>query len=292
MYDKNYNSFKRSAYYPRLFLLIGKIKYTFLVTYRFIRVQKIFYSLMGSQYVRSKDMIEIDITYECNLLCYNCNRSSAQAPEKLHMSLEKIKDFVKDSLSKNKQWKRIRVLGGEPTLHPKFLEILEELLAYKHWNPGCIIEVVTNGYGTKVNAMIQQIPKDIWIENSNKSDRVQPDFGPFNLAPVDEKKFKLTEFANGCSIMKDCGMGLTPMGYYPCAIAGGIDRILGKNIGLTTLPDDSNDMEELVRTFCQYCGRFRDGYYIPKNLRSFLMKQQTSVTWDYLYKKWNSREKL
>lgn len=26
-----------------------------------------------------------------------------------------------------------------------------------------------------------------------------------------------------------CGMGVTPYGYYPCAVAGGIDRIFGFN---------------------------------------------------------------
>ena len=31
--------------------------------------------------------------------------------------------------------------------------------------------------------------------------------------------------ACGCRVIKDCGLGLTPSGYYMCAIAGGIDRI-------------------------------------------------------------------
>jgi sulfatase maturation enzyme AslB (radical SAM superfamily) len=42
------------------------------------------------------NQIEIDITYECNLKCINCNRSSTQAPIKEGMTLDKLKNlFVK-----------------------------------------------------------------------------------------------------------------------------------------------------------------------------------------------------
>lgn len=284
-----YNSFNNPSNYPKNKILFGKIKYKLLSIYRLIRVQKIF-NIINPQYKRSRDNIEIDITYQCNLYCNNCNRSSTQAPDKLHISLKDIINFVDSSVENKKYWKRIRILGGEPTLHPNILEIINELLRYKKFNSKVLIELVTNGYGTKVNNILNKIPKEIWIENSKKDDIVQPEFGPFNLAPIDEKKFIFADYSNGCSIMEDCGMGLTPMGYYPCAVAGGIDRITKKNIGYKNLPSESDDMLELVKEFCQYCGRFRDGHYIPKNIRKPIYEQQTSLTWKRLYNNWRKNK--
>lgn len=281
-----FNSFSNPSRYPNNKIIIGKLKYRFLFFYRFLRVQKFVTKYLGVQYKRSRDYIEIDITYHCNLHCYNCNRSSTQAPEKLHIKIEKIKDFVDESINLKKYWNRIRVLGGEPTLHPEFLVIIDELLRYKKFCPKVIIEVVTNGHGEKVNDIIKKIPKEIWVENSNKDSVIQPEFGPFNLAPIDEKKNLFVDYSNGCAIMSDCGMGLTPMGYYPCAVAGGIDRIIKRNIGYKNIPDDSDDMLTLAKEFCQYCGRFRDGHYIPKNIRKPIIEQQTSNTWEVLYKNW------
>jgi MoaA/NifB/PqqE/SkfB family radical SAM enzyme len=70
------------------------------------------------------NQIEIDITYECNLKCINCNRSSTQAPIKEGMTLEQIENFVRESVELNKKWKLINLLGGEPSIHKDFLEIV------------------------------------------------------------------------------------------------------------------------------------------------------------------------
>ena len=290
LYDKK-NSFNKPIYFSKSFLLFGKIKYQLASLYRYIRVQKPISYCLGPQYTRSRNLIEIDITYECNLMCHNCNRSSTQAPEKLHISIEKIQNFVNTSIESGKQWKRIRILGGEPTLHPNFFEIMDELLRYKFYFKPCLIEVVTNGYGEKVNSILKKIPKEIWIENSEKTDKVQPDFGPFNLAPIDEQKYKFSDYSNGCSIMSECGMGLTPLGYYPCAVAGGIDRILGENIGYDDLPNDTVTMLEITNKLCRYCGRFKDGHFVPKNLRKPLIEQKTSKSWKKLYTNWKQRDK-
>jgi len=53
-----------------------------------------------------------------------------------------------------------------------------------------------------------------------------------------------------------CGMGVTPYSYYPCAVAGGIDRIFGFNLGRKTLSSD-DDMKDLLEHFCSFCGHFK-----------------------------------
>ena len=65
-----------------------------------------------SEYRVASNLIEIDLTNLCNLKCNNCNRSSAQAPEAVHIELDEIRKFVDDSLKQGRNWTRIRLLGG------------------------------------------------------------------------------------------------------------------------------------------------------------------------------------
>jgi hypothetical protein len=214
---------------------------------------------MWNKYSRSQNLIEIDITYNCNLKCYNCNRSCTQAPSTDDMTAEQIYKFINESIIKNVQWKTIRILGGEPTLHPNLVTILRMLNNYRiEMLPESTIQLVTNGFGRKVNERLSKIPDGIDIENSGKTSRVQITFHPFNIAPVDVDRFKDYDFSGGCWIASECGMGLTPYGYYPCAIAGGIDRIFGFDQGRKELPRPGDELLGLFSKFCKYCGHFME----------------------------------
>ncbi len=275
----------RSAVHYLISLLSGPW-YALRGCYRQFRITPTATRLLGPQYLRSRDAIEIDITYACNLRCTNCNRSVTQAPDKTHMPLDMIEAFVRDSIAHNKRWRTIRVLGGEPTLHPRFLDILHVLRKYRGFAPECSIQVVTNGHGKAVQAALRKIPPDIRVENSAKEGNVQPDFGPFNMAPMDDPAFRSSDYANGCSIMTECGMGLTPGGYYQCAVAGGIDRLLGYPHGRASLPRDADDMLDLSRTLCRLCGHFKDGHMIPASLRAPLLDEPKSAAWVKIYADW------
>ncbi|WP_341580967.1 radical SAM protein [Marinobacter metalliresistant] len=253
---------------------------------RWVRIQKPVTRFLGYQYAPARDLIEIDLTYLCNLRCNNCNRSSAQAPEARHMSISQIRQFVDDSIAQKRHWRRIRILGGEPTLHPEFLQIMEILIRLKEVAPKTIIEVVTNGFGAKVNAILDRIPEGVQVENSAKSQNIQPGFGPFNLAPIDSWQYAFADYRNGCDIAQSCGIGLTPQGYYPCAVAGGIDRVLGLERGRQSIPHTGDDMRDLMAEACRLCGRFRDGHYVPEKLRKPLMEQKTSKSWAKIYHSW------
>lgn len=259
--------------------------------YRHARVHRALTRLAGPQYVRSRDRIEIDLTYACNLRCLNCNRSITQAPDKMHMSRAMIQDFVAESISRGKRWATIRLLGGEPTLHPDFLGVLDDLLQYKRWHPACVVQVVTNGNGKGVQTMLKKIPAGIVIENSAKTGNLQPSFGPFNLAPADDPAYRHADYRNGCAVMSECGMALTPLGYYPCAVAGGIDRIEGNRLGVAHLPDDADDMLAAAERLCRLCGHFREGHFTPEHLRPPTLEQKLSPTWVALYQAWRQDRK-
>lgn len=285
------NSFGRNPFYRKRFILAGKGVYWLKAHWRHFRISPWVTRLLGPQYRRSRSRIEIDITYACNLKCFNCNRSVRQAPERLHMPLSMIEDFVEQSIKGGKQWQRIRVLGGEPTVHPKFLEIINVLCRYREWNPSCLIEVVSNGHGEHVKQQLEALPASVWVENSSKESNIQPSFGPFNDAPQDDVKYANKDFTNACAIVEDCGMGLTPLGYYPCAVAGGIDRILKKGMGTSSIPEDGDDMRQTLAECCRLCGRFRDGHFVPSNLRPELKEEIISKSWVDLYASWKKGAK-
>lgn len=56
--------------------------------YHFIRSQSLLTRIFGPQYTRSHRLVEIDITYNCNLRCPNCNRSCSQAPTRKQMTIQ------------------------------------------------------------------------------------------------------------------------------------------------------------------------------------------------------------
>lgn len=247
-------------------------------THLFIRRQKPVTRLLGEKYSRSNKFIEIDITYNCNLKCFNCDRSCTQAPSNEQMSVEQIRKFIKESIESNVRWERIRVLGGEPALHPDLIEILNILLDYKKRNSsGTKIQLATNGFGKIVNTVLSNVPEEIEILNTSKESKVQP-FYPFNIAPKDSTLWKYSDYSSGCWVTSGCGMGLTRYGYYPCAPAGGIDRVFGFDYGRKRLPSPDDSMRDLLKHFCKYCGHFR-------NIRR-TNKEIISPTWKKAYEKY------
>lgn len=284
------SSFPREPRVRYRFPRLARWAYRLRTGWRALRVLKGIRWLLGYQYQVSRDQIEIDLTYLCNLKCNNCNRSSAQAPEALHLELDRVREFVADSLVQRRAWRRIRLLGGEPTLHPQFSDVFAILEPLRSLNPALIIEVVSNGHGDKVRRQIAALPSHVLVENSEKSGAVQVHFGPFNLAPQDAWWHSLVDYRHGCSIPSQCGIGLTPTGYYPCAVAGGIDRVVGHGRGRDRLPDGRDDMRDLMDRACRLCGRFRDGHFVPYNLREPLVTQQTSASWQRIYAAWSARQ--
>lgn len=248
-----------------------------------LRAQKAATRLLGPQYVRSRRYIEIDITYRCNLRCSNCNRSCTQAPSKEIISVEAVEAFVEQSIARGVQWERIRLLGGEPTLHPELPAILNVLLSYKSAHrPDIRLVLCTNGAGERVNRVLSVLPMGVEVKSTAKSGR-QRLFRPFNLAPIDGRLHRFYDFRAGCRIISDCGLGLTPTGYYPCAVAGGIDRVFGFGLGRRHLPEPEDEMRDEMSVLCRCCGHF--GFLWPTK------RQKMSLSWKRAYRAYRDRSK-
>ncbi|RQD82156.1 MAG: radical SAM protein [Methanocalculus sp. MSAO_Arc2] len=228
--------------------------------------------------------IEIDITYDCKLRCPNCARSCSQAPDVLAMSPQQIERFINESLSNNVTWDLIGVLGGEPMLHPEVEEILEVLLSYKmDYSPESVIRITTSGYGKVVKDALLRVPKGVEVNNTSKQSPYQEKFEPFNLAPVDQWKFFLSDYRNGCSTTSDCGLGLNAYGYYPCGPGGSIDRVMGFDIGLKKIPSSRQEIISQMDQLCRYCGHFCSRHFIPKEERETIVGSPISHSWISAY---------
>ena len=243
--------------------------------YQFIRVQSCIVRRFGRQYQPSREFVEIDITYKCNLKCLNCNRSCNQAPSRMEMPVAMVEAFIRESIERDMQWKRIRLLGGEPTLHSRILDIIALLSDYQSSrNPNVKLVLGTNYHGDRVLRVLEKLPDNIIIQSTLKTSRVNL-FKPFNVAPADTLLNRFSDYACGCRIIADCGLGLTPSGYYMCAVAGGIDRIFQYHLGRDHLPPATDDLSDQMAAFCRLCGHF--GFQWP------VRREKISPTWRKAY---------
>ena len=222
------------------------------------------------------DRIEIDITFECNLKCKGCNRSCGLAPSKERMSIDDIHNFIKDSIDNHKKWQLINVLGGEPTLHPDFLQIIRILQKdyAEAYNSEVIIQVVSNGVAAHSRQLCDYVEEsfaNVRIDRTSYKNKNEIDyFTPFADAPCDDACFNEADYSKACWVASYCGVGLNKNGYYGCSVCGGIDRVLMQNNGVASIAELTIEKQkEHFEKFCRYCGNFKHydtnkGDFIPR----------------------------
>jgi len=247
--------------------------------------------MLHKSFVPNLYKIEIEITTACNLYCLNCDRSSRQAPSNEHMSLEQIEKFVNESIELNWSWKEIRLIGGEPTLHPKIFDLVKTIKKYKNFNPNCKISIHTNGFGDKVKNILSKLPYWITRVNSAKTSQVNL-FSSYNIAPIDLEEYKNADFTTACWIPENCGIGLTRYGYYPCGAGASVDRIFGFDSGIKNLSEvNISKFKAKLKFLCSYCGHFKDTDYDDPNYKEkWTTEEKMSISWQKAYKSYKKKK--
>jgi hypothetical protein len=193
------------------------------------------------------------------------------------MPLADIAAFIEESVDQGIAWKRIRILGGEPTLHSRFFDIIDLLIRYRReHNPEVRLVLGTNFRGPRVKRVLEKLPGSIHLKSTRKTSPVNL-FRPFNVAPVDTVLNRFSDYSCGCRIIQDCGLGLTPSGYYMCAVAGGIDRIFQYHLGRQRIPKETDPLADQMSAFCRLCGHF--GFQWPTR------RIKQSSTWRRAYRR-------
>ncbi len=95
-----------------------------------------------SEHLSQPIMINIDLTNSCNLNCPFCFANAKKRGEIVELSIEQVSRMLDTACSVDMaQPVCLQFTGGEPTIHPQFLEALEEAKK-RHFTQ---VQVATNG---------------------------------------------------------------------------------------------------------------------------------------------------
>lgn len=204
--------------------------------------------------------LELDIVYSCNLKCLQCNRALGIFPSSERMTVSQVKKVLNESLALPHPFQDIRILGGEPTLHPQLPDILALLEYYHNQVNGSVISLWSNGTNRSFTEKLVKLSPWLTLRISTKDSPFGGDsFEPFLAAPRDFLDATNEDYANGCTYIHPgkCGVGASPYGIYVCPVAAAIDRILGKDIGLKSLLEISGEaFRKQCVLLCSYCGHY------------------------------------
>ena len=197
--------------------------------------------------------MEIQILLNCNWACGACDQFS-QLPSiawirKSLMSVEQIQALASEMRSTNSYLGRIRLVGGEPSMHPKLdaiVGILNGLKADDHLGQ---VEVITNGSNNNIlRNLTNKIDK---IRVSDENDKQKHHTA--NLANTPKS---LGYAGTMCNAPWHCGISLNYYGYFPCSSGAGLARLMNdvphwQRLKLPQRPilEEWPDLQEL----CNHC---------------------------------------
>ena len=167
--------------------------------------------------------LELLITLVCNWSCVSCNAfsqfSSFGFVKKGTMTIAQIEHFCREMKQGNAYFGRIRVLGGEPSLHPQFSEIIEmlhgELVLGGHVHH---LEVITNGTHPERIKPVSHLIGKVKVSGEGAKEK-------HHVANLIHTPKSLGYSGKRCNQPEHCGWTLSYYGYSACSSAAGIQRL-------------------------------------------------------------------
>ena len=160
--------------------------------------------------------VVLEITLECNLTCANCNRLvGISTPENSFMTIDQIDLFIQQTISRGRKLDHIWIMGGEPLIHPKFLEIYKRL---KERLLGSYVEeiiLVTTG--------TLPIPKEVDKIDVGFGDRLE--FPKEHVNILKSPKDLGYDDIKNCNSSIECGIVVNAFGYFPCGTGCSLIRL-------------------------------------------------------------------
>jgi len=232
-------------------------------------------------------ILELHISYRCNLRCNNCSNLCTQAPATFDLTVEDIKKLLADSLACGRKWGMITIHGGEPTVHPQYYQICETLLAYKkEHNPDMVLWFLTN-YSTDIIKERANKIKELGIPLglAPKKDKNQnPNGSWIPYVPVNESPIDLgAEFTLGCFQTETCGIAYNYLGFFECSPAASAARVFGYDSPVKEVKDLT--AEKLSACFPEHCKHC--GFAMPDRRR--VTEQVTTATWEKKLGEYNGK---
>jgi len=194
--------------------------------------------------------VEWHITYKCNLRCVGCNRfaflNDTHTPD---MTLDDAKKCCEEAPKYG--FHTVIILGGEPTLHPDFLNFVD--LGLKHFNE---VYVFTNGATQDSQLLLSwALAKGVVLGNAPQRYSIVHSILDYCVAPIDLGITREPCYLCSCNPGR-CGISLDSVGYTFCCIGGALDAVLGLGARTPNLSDlfDPDFIVEHQRKLCSHCG--------------------------------------
>lgn len=198
--------------------------------------------------------LELQIILACNWSCTGCDALSqfhgVSFVKRGTMTVAQVQHFVDEMRQANAYFGRIRIMGGEPSLHPKLTEIVH-LLHTALVQDGHVgqLELITNGSHPEKLTAIRSLVK---VRVSDENDKQK-----HHVATLVHTPESLGYQGKRCSSPEHCGWSLSCYGFAPCSAGAGLMRLwdMVSQYGLTSLPQQKGteaNWPELQR-LCDLC---------------------------------------
>jgi hypothetical protein len=215
---------------------------------------------------------EWHLTYHCTLACRPCSRACFLAqPHTGNMTVDDAREFIAQATALN--WNPgIILIGGEPTLHPQFLEFNDLAVNFSH-QVKSYVQVYSNGFTEHSRELCvaaerkgASIFRDEWKKDSRTGNEKGPEWDKFMyVSPLDAG---ITFEEHGpcyCHSSKICGVGVDRTGYSICPIGLFFARLFPE-LKDTVTNDLSNIFceewaENATRKQCEICGYMFHKHY-------------------------------
>jgi len=199
-------------------------------------------------------VIQIEITNACYLKCANCTRHVGHHRKPFFMDL----DFIEKSIESLKGYDgNIGMMGGDPTLHPKFediCKIYQKKIPNKRKR-----EFWTSGFKWKEyqGIILETFDKDriAYNEHSTPGGKHTPLLVSINEV-VEDKKL-MWEMIDNCWIQSQWSASITPKGGFFCEVAASLDYLFDGPGGYEIKPGwwrkEPKDFQDQVKRYCIDC---------------------------------------
>jgi hypothetical protein len=160
------------------------------------------------------------ITYRCNMQCSMCNRFIDKFPwqQPSDLTVADVKEAGEMVIASSLKVNKVRVTGGEPTLHPQLKEICDSIR--DDWKVAKYTHILTNG------TTINKRPRDIWARYKDGDETTVKIHHPFSISPTDLGMSGPFGTELPCEQQTGCGRLFDAFGFSFCVISGSLGRLL------------------------------------------------------------------
>lgn len=197
--------------------------------------------------------IQVEITNACNLECACCTRFCGHHKKPFYMDLEIVEKALKTLIDFPYQ---VGIMGGEPTIHPQFREIL---LLLQKYIPKERRGLWTNGLNwDKYSDLILETfyPVNI-VYNDHKHENGHHQPLMCASEEIMEDKELMWKLIDDCWIQNRWSASITPKGCFFCEVAAAQDYLLdgpgGYPIENGWWKKEPSDFQDQVKKFCVNC---------------------------------------